>query len=244
LFVIAQNPNSSSLPGSAPIASYIHTALFACILLGLALAGTLLEHHGQSDSAAIDKQPTLVRVYLVAIAQSCVMVYFVWLGIRKRGLRLRDLIGGKWVRVRDALADTVIALVVWAVCMGIYVGLRSLLPDDAETGSSHHPQSHAEIASWIMVCVCIGFSEELVFRGYFQRQFAAITGNPAAAVILQGLLFGFSHGFVGFQGTTLLISFGILNGVTTLWRGSLRPAIIAHVWWNLFSGYLFQFFSS
>jgi uncharacterized protein len=68
-----------------------------------------------------------------------------------------------------------------------------------------------------------------------------MTRNSAAAVILQAILFGISHGYQGFRAIIMIILFGFLFGILALWRKSLRPGMILHAWSDIYAGYLFQF---
>jgi membrane protease YdiL (CAAX protease family) len=68
-----------------------------------------------------------------------------------------------------------------------------------------------------------------------------MTRNSAAAVILQAILFGISHGYQGLRAIIMIILFGFLFGILALWRKSLRPGMILHAWSDIYAGYLFQF---
>jgi len=68
-----------------------------------------------------------------------------------------------------------------------------------------------------------------------------MTGNSTAAVILQGVLFGISHGYQGLRAIIMITLFGFLYGILAFWRKSLRPGMILHAWSDIYAGYLFQF---
>jgi membrane protease YdiL (CAAX protease family) len=69
----------------------------------------------------------------------------------------------------------------------------------------------------------------------------AMTGSAAASVILQGILFGISHGYQGLRAIIMIILFGFLYGILAYWRESLRPGMVLHAWSDVYAGYLFQF---
>jgi membrane protease YdiL (CAAX protease family) len=98
------------------------------------------------------------------------------------------------------------------------------------------PQRALEITLWIGVCVSAGFCEELVFRGYFQKQFEAFTHSRWIALFLQAVLFGISHGYQGIEACVKIACYGALFGLLAVWRGSLRPGMMAHAWSDIFSG--------
>ena len=89
---------------------------------------------------------------------------------------------------------------------------------------------------WIAVSVSAGICEELAFRGYFQRQFAALARSRSIALFAQGALFGISHGYQGIEACVRIALFGLLFGVLALWRSSLRPGMVAHAWGDIASG--------
>ena len=68
-----------------------------------------------------------------------------------------------------------------------------------------------------------------------------MTRNSAAAVSLQAILFGISHGYQGLCAIIIIILFGFLFGILAFWRKSLRPGMILHTWSAIYAGYLFQF---
>src|ERR1019366_7096711 len=73
------------------------------------------------------------------------------------------------------------------------------------------PANGREVIAWIALCVIGGFAEELIFRGYLQRQFTAWSrGATAAGVLFSALLFGAAHGYQGARNMILLSVFGAL----------------------------------
>jgi hypothetical protein len=63
-------------------------------LLGLTIAGALLQRYARSTSGALQQNPNVVPLYLAVIAVEWFLVYGFWAGIRDRGLRPDDLVGG------------------------------------------------------------------------------------------------------------------------------------------------------
>jgi membrane protease YdiL (CAAX protease family) len=234
--------NSSHSFEATRVASNGHTAVLACIYLAIGLGGALIAWLAQSAPESTGGSTNVVTQYIITIATECLLIYAVIVGIRKRGLRLRDLVGGKWNGAGNVLTDIALAFVLWSTSMAIYLGIDSLWPIAVETPYLPHPQNYLELALWLMVCLGAGFGEELTFRGYFQTQFTIISGSVVTALLCQALLFGLAHSFAGWSGVLALCFFGLINGSATLWRGNLRPAIIAHVWWDVYSGDVLQFF--
>jgi len=232
--------STSSASGRKLIAPVWHTALLVGIFLVVTIAGALFQRHAQSTPGALQQHPNVVPLYLSLIAVEWLLVYGVWAGIRIHGVQLRDLIGGRWKSVKDVLIDLALAIVVWILWTGIQVGITRVVPSDAKSVSALLPQNLLEVVLWIVTSFSAGFCEEVAFRGYFQKQFEAMTGSAPAGVILQGILFGISHGYQGLRAIVMITVFGFLYGILAFWRQSLRPGMVAHAWSDVYSGYLSQ----
>ena len=166
------------------------------------------------------------------------MLGYVWLlGTRRYKVSLRDLVGGRWARFSDFTLDVGVAFLFWVVAGSVIAGLSYLLHfSGAEAARSLLPQSASELGLWVPLAFTAGFCEEVIFRGYLQRQFLALTGNGAAAVVLQAIVFGVGHMYQGAKGAIIITVYGALFGVLAVWRKSLRPGIIQHAGQDSISG--------
>ena len=88
-----------------------------------------------------------------------------------------------------------------------------------------------------MDCMAVGFCEEIIFRGYLQRQLAAWTNLPLG-MVLSAALFGLGHRYQGGSAQIVLAFYGLFFGILAEKRKSLRPGMIAHAWHDAFSGLL------
>jgi uncharacterized protein len=120
------------------------------------------------------------------------LVRYVWAGVRKNNEGgLFGLIGGRWESWRRVLPDVAVALPFWVVWEATGHVMQSLLgPSHLEAVNALLPQSPIEILLWIALSISAGICEEIVFRGYLQKQVQAITGSLVAAVLTQAILFG------------------------------------------------------
>src|ERR1700737_826175 len=133
--------------------------------------------------------------------------------------------------------DATLALGLWTVWMMVEKGWEHWLgPEHAASIQTFLPRRGAEILLWVGVSVSAGICEEVVFRGYFQRQFEVFTRSKWIALFLQAALFGISHGYQGVEAAVKIAIFGALYGLLALWRGSLRPGMIAHAGSDILSG--------
>ena len=137
------------------------------------------------------------------------------------------------------MTDLAILLPFWAVWEGAAYGVHWVLgPGNAKTVDSLLPKSLVEVLVWIATSVTAGICEEMAFRGYLQRQFHALTGNIAWAIVLQGLVFGIAHGYQGWRNVVVISVLGVLYGALAAWRRNLRVNIIAHAWSDIWEGWL------
>jgi membrane protease YdiL (CAAX protease family) len=227
-----------SPPRTGLVAPLWHTALLVAFMLAMAAAGAAFQHAAQAHPAAATADRDASRLYLSLIAGEWGLVYYVWKGgLRRTGTSLRELIGGRWSRARDVFTDLALGLGLWGTWLIVGPLLeRVLAPGHAASIDSMLPTSPLEIALWIALSLSAGFCEEVVFRGYLQRQFAVLTGGRWPAWLLVAVLFGISHGYQGVQACVRITIFGALFGLLALWRRSLRPGILAHAWTDIAAG--------
>ncbi len=185
------------------------------------------------------------------------MLGWVYLGLRIRKIPFRSLFGDLSGGIKSFFIDLGIAFTFWCGAMVVLAtaammwlvvdatihhrplippGGKSATPDPAQqqllhTLSALAPSNGREIAAWALVCVMAGLIEELVFRGYFQRQFTAWSGGAVASgVAFSALLFGASHGYQGVRNMVMLTVFGVLFSLLAVFRRNLRVGIFAHAW--------------
>ena len=225
-------------PNSRLIGSRWHTALLVALFLGIAVGGAFFQRHARSEPGILEQHAPLVPLYLSLIAMEWGLFVWVWRGgLGGTGTKLSELIGGKWANAKDVLVDCGLAFGLWAVWMLVEWGWNHWLGrGHAASIQTYLPQRALEILLWIGVSISAGFCEELVFRGYFQKQFEAFTHSRWIALLLQAVLFGISHGNQGIEACVKIACFGALYGFLALWRKSLRPGMLAHAWSDILSG--------
>jgi uncharacterized protein len=184
-------------------------------------------------------------LYVITVVFELILLAYVWLlGLRPAGKRLRDIIGGKWKDWGDFWLDVGIAGVFWMAVVGMLIAMRFLLGRNnaaLEATKALLPRTYAEMIVWVVLSVTAGFCEELIFRGYLQRQFFAFTGKIELAVVFQAIVFGAAHLYQGWKGAATIAVYGALFGILAAWRRSLRPGMIQHAAQDTFSGLLGSF---
>ncbi|HTU33941.1 MAG TPA: type II CAAX endopeptidase family protein [Candidatus Acidoferrum sp.] len=232
--------SAAPLPPIAPpedrsrVAPIWHTFIFIVGIIGLTLA-----QFRQTQQMANVQIHNRVPLYVAMIVFELFMLLYTWIGVLLGKKRLRDLIRGKWNTLADFGRDIAIVIGFWIVVIGVLAVASRLLGTNA-TGLKAVkmliPRTPAEMAAWILLSITAGFCEETIFRGYFQRQFFALTGKEEAAVILQACVFGSAHLYQGWKGALTITIYGILFGALAAWRKSLRPGMIQHAAQDTFSG--------
>jgi membrane protease YdiL (CAAX protease family) len=166
------------------------------------------------------------------------LLFYVWrAGLRRGGTTLGELIGGRWSSRREFARDAGLAVVLCAGAMIVMSGMERLLGHGHDASiQGFLPRRAVEVALWVLLSLSAGFVEEVVFRGYFQRQFEAWTRSPLLALLLQAALFAVSHGYQGALACAKIAVFGGLFGLVALWRRSLRPGMIAHALTDIVGG--------
>jgi len=226
------------------IASWGHLVGFLLIGAGVVALGLLAQHAPTGGGAGastgqLGRHSQAIQIYLVAILMDWVLLYYCWAGVHRRGGNLRTLSGGRWTSWKSVAVDVGIGLPFWVLWEGAAYGVHWLLgPSSAKSVASLLPQSLLEILIWIGTSITAGICEEMAFRGYVQRQFHALTGSVAVAVLGQGLVFGLFHFYQGWKNVIVICVLGVLFGALAAWRRNLRANIIVHAWSDVWEGWL------
>jgi uncharacterized protein len=214
-----------------PVAPVWHTLILLVIVVGL----SALQRPQAMSHANI--QPSRLATYILTLAYELFLLGLVWLGLWLYKVPLREIIGGKWRRWKDFWIDVGIAFLFWLAVMGMLIAARIFLNfSGASAAKNMLPQTVPELTVFVVLSIFAGFCEEINFRGYLLRQFTAWTGNVAAGVILQGIVFGSAHGYQGWKGMLVISVYGAMFGILAALRKSLRPGIMQHCTQDAFTG--------
>lgn len=241
--VVKGRPNTP-----AKIASWGWLAGFLAIGAGVVLMGFLAQHAPTGGGGAAPGQlashSQAIPIYLSLLAMDWGLLFYCWAGVHRYGGNLWALSGGRWKSWKDLAVDLFILLPFWALWEGTAYGVHWLIDAHvaasaaAKTVDSLLPKTLTEIVLWIAVSMTAGICEEMAFRGFLQRQFHALTGNLAVAVVAQGVVFGLFHAYQGWRNVVVISVLGILYGALAAWRGNLRVNIVAHAWSDIWEGWL------
>lgn len=225
-----------------PIAPVWHTM----VIVGLIL---LNSYGGRVAAAPASTNPSgRLVVYATTFVIQLALVLFIWFGIRSRGVKMRELIGGRWAKPEDFLIDFGIAAGFWVISTLLRAGLaialhlvdisnpKGQLQQMKQAVGPVVPQSALELVMFLALVIFAGIFEEIIFRGYLQRQIGGLARNIWIGVVLSAVAFGAGHGYQGARLMTVIGIYGAMFGVLAVLRKNLRPGMMAHAGQDAFSG--------
>jgi membrane protease YdiL (CAAX protease family) len=210
-------------PPPVPLASRRHTVRFLLIAVGIAIATFL-----QAQRASTAQPASRLPLYASLVAIELLFVWFVRLGVRARGGRLRDVIGRRWQSAGDMVRDALLGItfvVAITFCTRLLFSLLGRWPSNT---AWLLPDNFADRAVWVIVATAAGVCEEFVYRGYLQRQLWSWSGSLSAAILLQAIIFGTGHIYQGWKPALVTAIYGLAFGLLAAWRRSVLPGMIAH----------------
>jgi membrane protease YdiL (CAAX protease family) len=229
--VVTPNETTVSAPEPAwpRIAPLWHTLILVVVVLAFSALGAISEH-------PVAKTGGRIPQYLLTMAWEWILFVFVIWGAKKSGTSLRTLIGGRWEHFEDFLLDIAIALGFWIISAAVLVAIAFAVgmanPSQIKEAQKQLefllPQSTLEMTIAILLSVTAGFCEEVIFRGYLQRQMASLARNAWAGIVLSGIFFGCAHGYEGWRRMIMIAVYGMLFGLLAHFRRSLRPGMMTH----------------
>lgn len=224
------------------IASWRHLVGFFLIGIGIAALGLFAQHaptRGTASAQELGKHSQAISVYITVSLMDWALLWYCWGGVRRYGGDLLTISAARWTSWKSLAVDVAVAVPFWVLWDGTAYGVHRLLgPSSAKTVDSLLPQSLLEILLWIGTSITAGICEELVFRGYVQRQLRALSGSVVLAVLGQGVVFGLFHCYQGWKSVVVISVLGILFGMLAAWRRGVRANIIAHAWADVWEGWL------
>jgi membrane protease YdiL (CAAX protease family) len=213
------------------LASNRHLRRFIYIVFGIAIAMSLQARQSAPASAA----PSRIPLYIGLIAVEFALVWFVVIGIRAHGHKLIELLG-RWRTVFDVFGDVVLAAITVGLLRVSGPLLYYMLGRWPSNTGFLLPTTLPESIVWVFVSCAAGIGEELVFRGYLQRQLWSLTKSLPAALLLQALIFAICHIYQGWKPALVTAIYGLFFGLVAAWRRSIIPGAFAHAISDIIGG--------
>lgn len=228
----SQDPELESASTSATLAPRWHTFALVALILTVALTGSLLglarpSGEGRAAQSALPASRIFLQYLPIIFVNLGLVVYTTQLF--RTGNALPALLGKAFDTPRRAAVDLGLALGCCVLICALEFSYQKLF------GVRHNaavarllPSTEAERLTWLAVAPCVGFCEEVVYRGYLRVQLAAFTRSRALGILLQAVLFGLAHIDRGFAFGIRAAIYGLIFGVLAQARRSLWPGIAAH----------------
>ena len=230
------------IPPEAPsepklIAPVWHTLALIALLFALSWWGA----HRQSFSpVAVSTQPHgHILGYMFVIVMEWLMVLFVWFGLWLKKIPFGELLRDRRISIKSLLRDLGIAIL-FLIGSNIILGIITAILRAKRTQAMQNliPHGKAEVILYLLVALSAGICEELVCRGYLQKQLHGLFKSESAAILLQGIVFGTAHGYQGIKFMIVISVYGCLFGLLARWRNSLYPGMMTHALQDSLAGLL------
>jgi uncharacterized protein len=234
----AVSPREFSAVTDTLLASRRHTLIFLAICFAIAAIGVATANQESAPGApAIPNQ--MLEVYLVLIGMEWLWVRFVNKGMQAQGRSVYEFFGQRWFTARQVAEDLLYVALALGVCYILFNGTDRPMQHGGSVANPllpAAPRGAAEVGVWIGLSLSAGICEEIVFRGYLQRQLLALSGNLILAILGQAVVFGVSHGYEGIGAVIRIVVFALAMGALAQWRGNIRAGIVAHAAWDVVAG--------
>ena len=231
---MSENINTTFEPEKTPIDSGAiapawHTGVVILVIVGVAAFSM---HVGRESRGG--HMPRRMHAYIAIITAEWLLVAFMGLSVRWHGASVRTLVGENSARLRSIVRDLGLA-VAFLVAADLFAFMLSYVlghlmhPAANEAMKTLLPQSRLEVSAFLLLALTAGICEEIIFRGYLQRQFTAWTKSAVVGIGVQGIAFGLAHAYQGSAQVILIAVYGCMFGVLARRRGSLRAGMVAHL---------------
>lgn len=127
-----------------------------------------------------------------------------------------------------------------ALLAGAVFGLRPRWRQQAASGDRRvqliAPIDATDHALWALISSLAGIGEEITYRGVVYWILLQLTGSVAGSVALAAAVFGFSHLVQGWTAAVVVAAFAVAFHGLVLLTGSLYPAMVVHVLYDVIAG--------
>jgi uncharacterized protein len=219
--------NLAQLGNRGRLAHPLHTVLLLAVVAVLAYAALV---RAPQLKTATDSER--MYVYIRTILSEWLILAFVIAGVRFHGSPIRAILGPRWSSVREVLRDIGVGLAFWLVSLFVtsVLGGHGQGHDDNSDLEYLMPHGVGQMLLWIAVSVTAGICEEAIYRGYLQRQLAALARSVPVGIMLSAGAFAGVHLYQGWRRAAVIGLGAVLSGLLAHWRRSVRPSMIAHAW--------------
>lgn len=217
------------------VASRLHTLVVLLIMAVGAFYGPVL-----GAWLGISLHMSRARLFLIGIGQEWFLFALIAVGVLRAKLPLSCVVGERWHSRREFFRDLGVAAGFWLAAIPALYLAKWLFGADALNAGVREmlPRGLLEDVLWFGISMSAGICEEVVFRGYLQRQLIAISGSRPAGILASAVVFGSAHMYQGWRMASVVGCYGLMFGLLAFRRRTVRPGMIAHAWQDLITGLL------
>ena len=105
--------------------------------------------------------------------------------------------------------------------------------------SSFLPEKSKELPAYVLLCLCAGIFEEIIYRGFMVSYFLPTESTdiiPWMALLAPSVLFSLAHTYQGWTAVFKIFVFSLLLGAIFILTKSIYPTMILHFLIDLVGG--------
>lgn len=105
--------------------------------------------------------------------------------------------------------------------------------------SSFLPEKSNELPAYVLLCLCAGIFEEIIYRGFMVSYFLPTESTdtiPWMALLAPSVLFSLAHTYQGWTAVFKIFVFSLLLGAIFILTKSIYPTMILHFLIDLIGG--------
>ena len=216
-----------------------HTVIFLLICCAVTAVSAMNAAGNAHPGTSPHSQNEMMQVYLFMIGMQCLWVRFISKGMKRCERSIFEFLATKNYGPAALAKDILFGALAFLTIYFISNGLGNLIHHDPSASAPllpALPNGPLAVTVWIALSLSAGICEEIVFRGYLQRQLSALTGNLALAIVLQAVIFGVAHAYEGVAAMFDITLHGLILGLLAAWRGNIRAGMIEHAAWDIIAG--------
>lgn len=104
------------------------------------------------------------------------------------------------------------------------------------------PRTPRERVLWVLVSLCAGFGEEIVYRGVLWTVLTRATGSAVVAASICVASFAVAHWVQGRSNTLVIAAFAALFHVLVAYTGALWIAMLVHAVYDVTAGFAYAYY--
>ena len=205
--------------------------MLVLLILVVAAVGTIPVHSTRHSNPAFESWFTQNKalIYFAALCfQSALFWIFCVIFLPK--ISVMEVVGETWKNAKDLVRDISIGIgaIAGVLCAAglLFLIFGTNRPNISD--SIIFPQTAVQFYLLFLVLVSGAPIEEIIFRGYLQKQLAFFFKSETIAVLAQAVLFSLAHVGGNWRSMFLKFATGAIFGFIAWQRKSLLPSMAAH----------------